>query len=113
MFRLACSPIRRYPRFIPRSTDSGTPPTRVTKNAIMSSAVASRTGPCSAGAALVTSGAPQMSKAPTAAISGRNSSQTPSAAPTRRRCAWTSSSSWRLATISRIASVGRPSAADM
>ena len=98
---------------MPRSTDSGTPATKVRKKLTSSSAVTARTPARSSGATWVMVGAIQIKMAPTAAMSGRNSTQMSSAAPTARRCSASSSTAWRLETTSRSASVGRPSAALM
>ena len=107
----AWRPMRLYPRFIPRSTDSGSDARLANSSPPTSRATPSRTGACSSGGAWVIVGAAQTRTAPAARMTGRNRIQTTKAAPTYRRLAALSSLACMVATTRRNACVGRPSPA--
>ena len=67
---------------MPRSTDSGSDARLANSKAITSSAQVARTAGCNVGATFVIAGANQIRAPPRSTVSGRNSSQTTSEAPT-------------------------------
>ena len=74
--------MRLYPRFIPRSTDSGNDARLPKSRLTVRRAHVSRTTGTSAGATVVMVGANQTRPAPAATTTGRNSNQTAMAPPT-------------------------------